>query len=613
MLEGAGYKLPVEDYLAMADAAEGRVEKKTLSRFRDIVQSIVAAGKAFKSKRERMFFGHLVRRIEKAAAKAQVEDDMGLDEFTRMASGGRMFRAAEKRLAEDSPLEGPVGGYSRDAKFMNPKTRELVLRARETEISAFAEDRGFNPAVIWGICEASMRLGRVPNLGMYGIAGDDAKVIKNFIAGDILNVAVEDLEGAEPVEEGKAGVAMLKKKKMGKSLKRVVSQAQHDNEITALMLLMAKKRGEGFITPQVERKVDDIFREQGIKGIRRKMVMIQKHLSTMGEQEGDMEESTSAGMGAHMKIGSAFLTRPASVIDISKWEKTAEEQKALPIQPRLGVDMDEKPAYTIEDLARMSEGKGAEPGEKVVSPCEKEREKAWAKMTPEQKAKFKGKDHPHFTPGPACKAKYSKKDEDDLTFAQGMMESGAKKDEKDPMELGKGGRFKALVAKFKARGDVKDPEALAAKIGQRKYGAKKMAKWGAAEKKRETKMEQGPPEGAPRLGMKAGKCPFAKSKKDEKPEEGTQPRGVAYLREGEKWIKGAIKQPGALHKALGVPEGEKIPKGKIKKAAKKSGKVGQEARLAMTLAKLRPKKESSDGNPVDAAIQEAARFIREQR
>jgi hypothetical protein len=49
------------------------------------------------------------------------------------------------------------------------------------------------------------------------------------------------------------------------------------------------------------------------------------------------------------------------------------------------------------------------------------------------------------------------------------------------------------------------------------------------------------------------------------------------------WIVGAIKKPGALHADLGVPQGKKIPAGKLKAAAKKSGKVGQRARLAETL------------------------------
>ena len=49
------------------------------------------------------------------------------------------------------------------------------------------------------------------------------------------------------------------------------------------------------------------------------------------------------------------------------------------------------------------------------------------------------------------------------------------------------------------------------------------------------------------------------------------------------WIKDAIKKPGALHKELGVPQGEKIPSKKLAAAAKKPGKLGQRARLAETL------------------------------
>ena len=53
------------------------------------------------------------------------------------------------------------------------------------------------------------------------------------------------------------------------------------------------------------------------------------------------------------------------------------------------------------------------------------------------------------------------------------------------------------------------------------------------------------------------------------------------------WIKGAIKKPGQLHKDLGVPQGEKIPAKKLAAAAAKGGKVGQRARLAETLKKLK--------------------------
>jgi len=58
------------------------------------------------------------------------------------------------------------------------------------------------------------------------------------------------------------------------------------------------------------------------------------------------------------------------------------------------------------------------------------------------------------------------------------------------------------------------------------------------------------------------------------------------LVEAEKWIQGAIRKPGALHKQLGVPADEKIPAAKLAAAAKKGGKLGQRARLAQTLGKM---------------------------
>lgn len=53
------------------------------------------------------------------------------------------------------------------------------------------------------------------------------------------------------------------------------------------------------------------------------------------------------------------------------------------------------------------------------------------------------------------------------------------------------------------------------------------------------------------------------------------------------WISKAIKKPGQLHRDLGVPQGEKIPAGKLAAAASRGGKVGQRARLAQTLGKMR--------------------------
>ena len=56
---------------------------------------------------------------------------------------------------------------------------------------------------------------------------------------------------------------------------------------------------------------------------------------------------------------------------------------------------------------------------------------------------------------------------------------------------------------------------------------------------------------------------------------------------GHKWIAGATENKGGLHRALGIPQGQKIPEKRIKAAEKKGGKVGKEAQLAETLKGLR--------------------------
>jgi hypothetical protein len=56
------------------------------------------------------------------------------------------------------------------------------------------------------------------------------------------------------------------------------------------------------------------------------------------------------------------------------------------------------------------------------------------------------------------------------------------------------------------------------------------------------------------------------------------------------WIKNAIKHPGALHKELGVPQGEKIPEKKLIKAEHSSNPTeAKRAHLAETLKHLHHK------------------------
>lgn len=60
------------------------------------------------------------------------------------------------------------------------------------------------------------------------------------------------------------------------------------------------------------------------------------------------------------------------------------------------------------------------------------------------------------------------------------------------------------------------------------------------------------------------------------------------MADNDKWIQGAIKKPGALHKALKVPMGKKIPEKKLEKAEhSKNPKLRKRAVLAETLKKMK--------------------------
>ena len=62
----------------------------------------------------------------------------------------------------------------------------------------------------------------------------------------------------------------------------------------------------------------------------------------------------------------------------------------------------------------------------------------------------------------------------------------------------------------------------------------------------------------------------------------------------ERWIKGAIRHKGALHRALHVPEGQKIPAKKMAKAKhSENPRIRKMAGLARTLKSFH-----ADGGPV---------------
>jgi len=112
------------------------------------------------------------------------------DFFSIYSSIGRRGSfLTEAALSVDSNRDVSSRGNSHTDKTMSPDLRDKVLTARIQEIEAFAKDRGIEPLIAMGASEAALRTGRVPNLTMYGMAGDNMVALKHFIAGEILNLA----------------------------------------------------------------------------------------------------------------------------------------------------------------------------------------------------------------------------------------------------------------------------------------------------------------------------------------------------------------------------------------------------------------------------------------
>lgn len=61
------------------------------------------------------------------------------------------------------------------------------------------------------------------------------------------------------------------------------------------------------------------------------------------------------------------------------------------------------------------------------------------------------------------------------------------------------------------------------------------------------------------------------------------------------WIKGAVKNKGALHTRLHIPEGQKISALKLKAAIKRGGKVAKAAKQPLTKSTGPPGGEGSVG------------------
>ena len=153
---------------------------------------------------------YVVQEVDAPAPRrsADVQQEMRdeLEEMLKLYQNSNLRSLS--RIDEAVPVDSNRGvttrGNSAYDKFTSPETREKVLRSRTDEIDAFARSRSIPTSNIYAATEAAMRTGKVPDLGQYGLAGDDAVATKQFIISNILNVqGLEDINyGGSSIHEG---------------------------------------------------------------------------------------------------------------------------------------------------------------------------------------------------------------------------------------------------------------------------------------------------------------------------------------------------------------------------------------------------------------------------
>lgn len=114
----------------------------------------------------------------------------GFDELMALyrASVKQSPALMSEHLQVDSNRGVTSRGNSPYDKFAPPETRAKVLEARMQEIDAFATSRMIPTAAVYAAAEAAMRTGKIPDLGQFGMAGDDAVAAKQFLISNVLNI-----------------------------------------------------------------------------------------------------------------------------------------------------------------------------------------------------------------------------------------------------------------------------------------------------------------------------------------------------------------------------------------------------------------------------------------
>lgn len=273
-----------------------------------------------------------------------------MERMISMSRGARIGRS----LVEDSPLEAPVGGHNRHTSLMNPATREMVLKSRAQDIEKFAESRQLNAGAIMGVAEAAMRLGRVPDLRQYGFTGDDAKAIKHFVAGDVLNIAIEQLDAMDTIHE-----AMTDRD----AANNVRALARAGAEI---LLQKHEQNVAGYDKALKALAAGDLLTVRNLLGENLTALGAAKALvGAMNAAPDDVKEQVKAeatqiaNIGSYMNLGTAMtMQRPRTLVNADKAERIEQERTALKIAPRLGASPFERDVLTLDRMAELARQAG---------------------------------------------------------------------------------------------------------------------------------------------------------------------------------------------------------------------------------------------------------------
>jgi len=104
------------------------------------------------------------------------------------------------------PVQHRDGAFSfnsqsnRYVRYWPQQFKNAVLSQRQMAIDAWARDRTIDPNLVRDVAVQALRLGRIPEMGNYGLSYDDSEALAHFISDEFLNIEAEECDSN--IDEG---------------------------------------------------------------------------------------------------------------------------------------------------------------------------------------------------------------------------------------------------------------------------------------------------------------------------------------------------------------------------------------------------------------------------